>query len=286
MSLILKLLLASSVFLLMSCSNKEPKISQIKEVGLDQQMIEAYKEGLELLDVGQGVMAARKFNEAEILYPQSIWAPRASLMSAYSYYHFNSYVDAIQEIDRYLKKYPSHQNKDYAFYLKSICYYNQISDEKKDLGPILEAKKNFEYVIKNYSESEFALDAEYKLELINEILASKEMYIARFYMEKEKWIPSINRFKKVVKDYDKSIYVEEALFRLVEIHYRIGLEDEAKKAASILGYNYKSGEWYKRSYKVFNNNYKLHKKKKKKEMGLIRKKIKSLFEKNDTEKGS
>ena len=263
MSLILKLLLATSVFLLMSCSNKEPKISQIKEVGLDQQMIEAYKEGLELLDIGQGGMAARKFNEAEILYPQSIWAPRASLMSAYSYYYYDSYGDAIREIDRYLKKYPSHQNKDYAFYLKSICYYNQISDEKKDLGPIVEAKKNFEYIMNNYPKSEFALDAEYKLELINEILASKEMYIARFYMEKEKWIPSINRFKKVVKDYDKSIYVEEALFRLVEIHYRIGLEDEAKKYAHLLGYNYQSSQWYENSYQIFNRKYKKKKLQKK-----------------------
>ena len=277
MSLILKLLLATSVFLIMSCSNKEPKISQIKEVGLDQQMIEAYKEGLELLDDGQGRMAARKFNEAEILYPQSIWAPRASLMSAYSYYYFDSYNDAIQEIDRYLKKYPSHQNKDYAFYLKSICYYNQISDEKKDLGPILEAKKNFEYVIKNYSESEFALDAEYKLELINEILASKEMYIARFYMEKEKWIPSINRFKKVVKDYDKSIYVEEALFRLVEIHYRIGLEDEAKKYAHLLGYNYQSSQWYENSYQIFKRKYKKKKIIKKDKSKSILEKIKSLL---------
>ena len=277
MSLILKLLLATSVFLLMSCSNKEPKISQIKEVGLDQQMIEAYKEGLELLDVGQGVMAARKFNEAEILYPQSIWAPRASLMSAYSYYHFNSYVDAIQEIDRYLKKYPSHQNKDYAFYLKSICYYNQIADEKKDLGPIIEAKKNFEYIINNYPKSEFALDAEYKLELINEILASKEMYIARFYMEKEKWIPSINRFKKVVKDYDKSIYVEEALFRLVEIHYRIGLEDEAKKYAHLLGYNYQSSKWYENSYRIFNQKFEKKRVIEKNKTKSILEKIKSLL---------
>ena len=256
MSLILKLLFATSILLLTSCSNKEPKIAQIKEIGLDQQMIEAYREGLELLDIGQGGMAARKFNEAEILYPQSIWAPRASLMSAYSYYYFDSYVDAIQEIDRYLKKYPNHKNKDYAFYLKSVSYYNQISSEKKDLGPIVEAKKNFEYIINNYPKSEFALDAEYKLELINEILASKEMYIARFYMEKEKWIASINRFKKVVKDYDKTIYVEEALFRLVEIYYRIGLEEEAKKYAYLLGYNYQSSAWYENSYQIFNQKFK------------------------------
>ena len=277
MSLILKLLLATSIFLLTSCSNKEPKILQIKEVGLDQQMIEAYKEGLELLDIGQGLMAAKKFNEAEILYPQSIWAPRASLMSAYSYYYFDSYIQAIQEIDRYLKKYPNHQNKDYAFYLKSISYYNQIADEKKDLGPIIEAKKNFQYIIKNYPESEFALDAEYKLELINEILASKEMYIARFYMEKEKWIPSINRFKKVVRDYDKSIYVEEALFRLVEIHYRIGLEDEAKKYAHLLGYNYQSSQWYENSYRIFNQKFKKKRVIEKNKGKSILEKIKSLL---------
>ena len=277
MSLILKLLFATSILLLTSCSNKEPKIAQIKEIGLDQQMIEAYKEGLELLDIGQGGMAARKFNEAEILYPQSIWAPRASLMSAYSYYYYDSYGDAIQEIDRYLKKYPSHQNKDYAFYLKSICYYNQIADEKKDLGPIIEAKKNFEYIMNNYPKSEFALDAEYKLELINEILASKEMYIARFYMEKEKWIASINRFKKVVKDYDKSIYVEEALFRLVEIHYRIGLEDEAKKYAHLLGYNYQSSKWYENSYRIFNQKFEKKRVIEKNKTKSILEKIKSLL---------
>ena len=277
MSLILKLLFATSILLLMSCSNKEPKIAQIKEIGLDQQMIEAYREGLELLDIGQGGMAARKFNEAEILYPQSIWAPRASLMSAYSYYYYDSYGDAIQEIDRYLKKYPSHQNKDYAFYLKSICYYNQIADEKKDLGPIIEAKKNFEYIMNNYPKSEFALDAEYKLELINEILASKEMYIARFYMEKEKWIASINRFKKVVKDYDKSIYVEEALFRLVEIHYRIGLEDEAKKYAHLLGYNYQSSKWYENSYRIFNQKFEKKRVIEKNKTKSILEKIKSLL---------
>ena len=277
MSLILKLLLTTSIFLLMSCSNKEPKISQIKEVSLDQQMIEAYKEGIDLLDIGQGGMAAKKFKEAEILYPQSIWAPRASLMSAYSYYYFDSYNDAIREIDRYLKKYPKHQNKDYAFYLKSISYYNQISNEKKDLGPIIEAKKNFEYIIKNYPESEFALDAEYKLELIYEILASKEMYIARYYMEKEKWIPSINRFKKVVKDYDKTIYVEEALFRLVEIHYRIGLEDEAKKYAHLLGYNYQSSQWYENSYRIFNQKFKKKRIIEKNKSKSILEKIKSLL---------
>jgi len=277
MSLILKLLLVTSIFFLISCGNKEPKISQIKEVGLDQQMIEAYKEGLELLNTGQGVMAARKFNEAEILYPQSIWAPRASLMSAYSYYYFDSYNNAIQEIDRYLKKYPNHQNKDYAFYLKSISYYNQISNEKKDLGPIIEAKKNFIYVIKNYPKSEFAADAEYKLELIDEILASKEMYIARYYMEKEKWIPSINRFKKVVRDYDKTIYVEEALFRLVEIHYRIGLEDEAKKYAHLLGYNYQSSQWYENSYRIFNQKFKKKRIIKKNKSKSILEKIKSLL---------
>jgi outer membrane protein assembly factor BamD len=277
MSLILKLLFATSILLLTSCSNKEPKIAQIKEIGLDQQMIEAYKEGLELLDIGQGGMAARKFNEAEILYPQSIWAPRASLMSAYSYYYFDSYVDAIQEIDRYLKKYPNHKNKDYAFYLKSVSYYNQISSEKKDLGPIVEAKKNFEYIINNYPKSEFALDAEYKLELINEILASKEMYIARFYMEKEKWIASINRFKKVVKDYDKTIYVEEALFRLVEIYYRIGLEEEAKKYAYLLGYNYQSSAWYENSYQIFNQKFKKKRIIKKNKSKSILEKIKSLL---------
>ena len=265
--------------LLVSCSSRETTTKPIKlEKNLNEQMVEAYAEGIKALEIGDGITAAKKFSEAEILYPQSIWAPRSSLMTAYSYYTSNLYQDTILEIKRYLKTYPLHNRKSYGYYLLALSYYEQIVDEKKDLGPLLESKRYFNIIINQYPRSEFAVDALYKLELINEILASKEMYLGRYYTEKEKWIPAINRFKNVTKNYDRTIYVEEALHRLVELHFKIGLEEESKKYANLLGYNYQSSEWYEKSYKIFNKNYKKAKlrKKEKKSKSLINK-FKSLI---------
>ena len=225
-------------------------------------MIDSYKEGLKLLEEKFPLEAAKKFNEAELLYPQSKWAPRSSLMSAYSYYYGSYYEDSIQELKRFINIYPKHERLSYAYYLLAMSYYEQIADEKKDLGSIIDAQQNFQFIMDNYPNSDFALDAEYKLELIQEILASKEMYLAKYYIEREKWIPAINRYKNVIENYDTTIYVEEALHRLVEIHYKIGLVDESKKYANLLGYNYQSSEWYKESYKVFNKDYKKISKKK------------------------
>ena len=242
--------------ILLSCSTNETEVDQIKNTSLDIQMIESYNEGLKILNSnGDSIIAAKKFNEAELLFPQSKWAPRSTLMAAYAYYRQDYYFDAISEIERYFKTYPNHNRKDYAYYLLALSYYDQIVDEKKDLEPLIQAKKNFEYLIENYPSTDYALDAEYKLEVIEEILASKEIYLARYYIDKEKWVPAINRFKKVVNEYETSIYVEEALHRLVEIHYKLGLVEEAKKYANVLGYNYQSGKWYEKSYKIFNKKY-------------------------------
>ena len=218
-------------------------------------MIEAYKKGLEELNSGDVIYAARKFNEVEIIYPQSIWAPRASLMAAYSYYSQSYFDDSIIELNRFLKKYPNHTNKDYAYYLLGLSYYDQMIDETKDTQIIYKAKNYFEKVVNDYPNTDFALDSEFKLELIKELLAAKEMYIARYYLDREKWIPALNRFKLVVTDYDDTIFIEEALFRLVELNYKIGLEKEAKKYAYLLGYNYQSSEWYSKSYTIFNKDY-------------------------------
>ena len=258
------------------CSKKDDlKVSKLTKVNIKEQMIEAYKEGLQALDNQDGVIAAKKFTEAEILFPQSIWAPRSALMTAYSFYTYGYYIDCINEIERYLKTYPLHNRKDYAYYLLGLSYYEQIVDEKKDLEPIINAKKYFKIVKEKYSDTEFALDATYKLELINEMLASKEMYIGRYYIEREKWIPAINRFKTIVKDYNTTIFIEEALHRLVEINYKIGLIEESKNYAQVLGYNYNSSEWYERSYKVFNKDY-AKIRKRKKEKTLINK-LKSII---------
>ncbi len=266
------------ILCLFSCSEKEEKVSLIKEDILELQMIEAYKEGLKEFENGDVFFAAKKFNEVELLYPQSIWAPRSTLMAAYVYYSQLYFTDAIIELERFLVKYKNHPNTDYAYYLLAICHYNQIVDEKKDLGEIVKAQKYFRILIENYPTTDFAEDASFKLELIKEILASKELYIANYYLDKEKWIPAMNRYKKIVNEYDTTIFVEEALYRLVELNYKLGLVNEAKKYTALLGYNYQSSDWYERSYQIINKNYKKPELSKdlKKQNSLV-KKIKGLF---------
>tara|TARA_A100001011_G_C14270153_1_gene826637 strand:+ start:1064 stop:1900 length:837 start_codon:yes stop_codon:yes gene_type:complete len=248
-------LLLFVLIILIGCTEKEEKVSLIKEDNLEMQMIQAYNEGLKEFNNGDIFFAVKKFNEVELLYPQSIWAPRSNLMAAYAYYSQLYYNDAIFEIERFLDKYKNHPNTDYAIYLLAICHYNQIVDEKKDLGEILKAKKYFSLLIEKSPNTDFAEDAQYKIELIEEIQASKELYLANYYLDREKWIPAMNRYKKIVDEYDTTIYIEEALFRLVELNYKLGLIKEAKKYAATLGYNYQSSEWYKRSFKILNTNY-------------------------------
>ena len=251
-----KLILIFLTFLpLLSCSKDEKKISLIEEKSQDLQLIEIYNEAVAELRKGDVIFAAKKFNEAELIFPQSEWAPKASLMAAYAYYSQSYFSKSITELERYLDKYKKDPNRDYAYYLLALCYYDQIVDEKKDLKSIIDSEKYFKILIKDYPNTDFAIDSEFKLQVINEILASKEMYLARYYVDREKWIPANNRFKKIVNEYSQTIFVEEALHRLVEINYRIGLVDESKKYASLLGYNYKSSTWYEESYKIFNKNY-------------------------------
>ena len=266
------------IFLFFSCSKEIEKKSVILEKGVDLQVLEAYKEGKESLESGDVLFAAKKFNEAEALFPQSDFAPKAALMAAYSYYIQDYYGDAISELIRFQKVYPNHENLDYANYLLAICYYEQIVDEKKDLQSIIKAKESFIFIIQNYPNSEYASDAEFKIDLINDILASKEMYVGRYYMDRKKWIAAINRFKTVLEQYQTTIYVEEALHRLVEVHYRIGLESEAKKYATLLGYNYESSEWYEKSYILFDKNYEKKLQENKKSKNSILNKAKSLFD--------
>ena len=271
------LILLLSIFLLFSCSKKSSE-KVISEPTEQEIAMSIYAEAVEALKKGDSFYASKKFKEVESLMPQSKWASKASLMASYADYSRNAYSNAIFDLERHINNYPADKNIPYAHYLIAMCYYEQILDEKKDLNPLLKAKEKFEFIMQTYPDTDYGTDARFKIDLIVDQLAAKEMSIARYYMKTEKWIPALNRIKIVIEKYDTTIFVEEALHRLVEIYYRLGLEDEAKQAASILGYNYQSGEWYKKSYKVFNKKYKPKKIKRKKEMGLIRRKIKSLLE--------
>ena len=267
------------LIILNACSKQEIKNPTIKETKQDLEVITSYKEAYKAIDDGDPFFAAKKFLDAELLFPQSEWAPKSALMASYSYYLQNYYSEALQNLQRYLKTYPTDKDHAYAHYLIAICYYESIEDEKRDTGPLIKSRDKFNFLIENYPNSDFSLDAKFKLELINDILASKEVYLGRHYMKKGKWIAAMNRFKVVVDFYNDTVFIEEALHRLVEINYKLGLEKESQKYANILGYNYLSSEWYKKSYKVFNKNYKIHQNKviTKDKRGIIEK-FKKLFD--------
>ena len=262
------------ITLFLSHCAKEEKTSLIVEEDVELQMTRAFKEGYDAFRDGDALFAAKKFNEAELLFPQSSWAPKAALMAAYVYYAQDYYFDAEFELNRFIRTYPKNPDLNYAHFLLAMCYYEKIVDEKKDIGPLLQAQEKFNFIVKEYPNSDYALDAKYKLDLIQEYLASKEMYIALHYM---KMIVSINRYKTVIEQYDKTVYVEEALHRLVELYYTIGFENESQKYASLLGYNYQSSQWYEKSYKIFNKKYKSKLELKKEKKSML-KKFKKIFD--------
>ena len=268
--------------LLSSCASKKEKTNIIDEQDIESQMLVAYKKGKEALESGDIMFATKMFNEAELLYPQSEWAAKSSLMAAYSYYVESYYDDAIFELERYLRIYTSDRNQDYANYLLALCHYETIVDEKKDLAPLLKAKKKFEFIIEKYPNSDYAIDSKFKIDLVMDILAAKELYIGKYYLDNQKWIAALNRFKNVVENYETTAHVEEALHRLVELNYKLGLLEESNRYASILGYNYESSDWYERSYKVLNPKYisKSEKidKEKKRSGNFLTRKIKSLLD--------
>jgi len=274
-----KVIIIFSICLLTSCVNNEKKATNvILNNSLEAEMIETYNDGVSALNLGDGLYASKKFNEVELLFPQSEWAPRALLMSAYAYWSQQYYNSSIGELERFIEVYPVNQNLDYAYYLLAMNYYESIEDEKKNLKNLLQSKKYFEIIMERFPKTEYSLDAKYKLDLIQDYLAAKEMYIARHYIKKQKWIPAINRLKDIVNEYNTTVYIEEALHRLVEIHYKIGLKNEAKKYAQTLGYNYESSMWYEASYQIFNKNYKtINKSKKEKKKKNLIGKIKSFF---------
>ncbi len=269
------LVLFTSVFLFFSCSKKG---DVIETPSTKDQAMNIYKEALQSMKEADYFYASTKFSEAESLLPQTDWAAKSSLMSSYCLYAINFYDDAVLNLERFIKIYPASSHIPYAYYLIAISYYEQILDERKDIQPLNISKKKVEDFLVKFPNTEYAIDLKFKHDLIINQLAAKELSIARYYIKNEKWIAAINRLRIIVDDYDKTIFVEEALHRLVEIYYKIGLEDEAKAAAALLGYNYNSSEWYARSYKVLNKDYEpIIVEKADKEGGLIKRTIKKLL---------
>ena len=273
------IILSFLILLLFSCTKTEVKDSEPPST--KQEAMDIYKDALSSMEEGQYLIASEKFDQSESLLPQTEWAAKSALMSSYCLYTISFYDEAILNLKRFKKLYPADPNIDYASYLIAVIYYEQILDEKKDIEKLIFTKDAIEDFLKKYPNTDYAMDLKFKLDLVINQMAAKEISIARFYIQNEKWIPAINRLKIVVEKYDKTIFVEEALFRLVEIYYRIGLIDEAKAAASLLGYNYNSSEWYEKSYTVLNKNYKPIKIEDNKEENKLVDRIKKIFSIND-----
>ena len=257
-------------FSLLSCSKDKDIEYEIKKNRVDPYRL--YQEGFDAFEKGQYFYAEKKFSEAELNFKIVEFAAKSAIMSSYALYGINFYTESLENLERYLRKYPADKNIMYAHYLTAIIYYEQMSDEKKDLQPLLDANRKIDFFLKKYPNSDYSIDLKFKKDLIQNQLAAKELYVAKYYISIQKWVPAINRLKKIIEDYEKTVFIEEALHRLVEINYYLGLEKEAKKYAKILGYNYNSSEWFEQSYKVFNQNYKIKDRDKiKKDSNFLRK---------------
>ena len=262
-------LLIVSIVLLISCSKEKPDY-QLKP---KEDPYKVYKEAYEAFEKGDYFFAQKKFSEVELSIEKVEVAAKAAIMASYSLYSINFYDEALENLNKYLKKYPANKEAIYAEYLIAIIYFEQIKDETKDAEPINKAKTKIDYFLQKYPNTEYAIDLKFKNDLIINQLAAKELYVAKYYISVQKWIPAINRLKVILEKYDQTIFIEEALYRLVEINYFIGLEKEAEKYASILGYNYNSSEWHEQSYKILNKDYRLIKKDKIKDKDNLIKKI-------------
>ena len=259
-----------------SCSKKEVEtnIPTSKD-----KAFQTYQEAVIAMDNGEYFFASKKFKEAEEIMPKIEFAAKSSIMASYCLYLINFYDEANLYLERFVKRYPVDKNVPYAYYLLALNSYEQILDEKLDVTPLITSKKKIKIFIKKYPDTEYALDLKFKLDLINNQIAAKELYVAKYYMNNKKWIPAINRLKLIVNDYNETIFIEEALHRLVEVYYEVGLNDEANAAAVLLGYNYNSSTWYEQSYKIINSDYKIKKPKNKKSnsFGLIKRTIKKIL---------
>lgn len=239
----LGLLAVTVAIALAACSEK-------KEEYVERPVEELYNEAMDLVEKSEYQRAAKAFEEVERQHPYSVWATKAQLMAGYVLYERNKYDDALIQIDRFIQLHPGNKDTAYAYYLKGLCYYEQITDVARDQKMTEQAMKALQEVVDRFPASTYAKDARLKVDLARDHLAGKEMNIGRYYEGKGQWLAALNRFKAVVDNYQTTTHVPEALHRMVEIYLTLGLEDEAKKTAAVLGHNFPGSDWYEDTYSL------------------------------------
>lgn len=257
-----KFLFLVFIILLNSCAKEKIEYQPLEKTN----PFEIYKEAYNAFEKNDYFYASKKFTEAELNFKEPTYSAKSAIMAAYSLYGINFYDEAVEKLNNFFINYPVDENIIYAHYLVAIIYFEQIGDEKYDLAPLLKAEEKINFFLDKYPNSEYSIDLKFKKNLVENQFAAKELYVAKYYIKVQKWIPAINRLKFILENYDKTIFIEEVLHRLVEIHYHLGLEEEAKKYASVLGYNYNSSQWFKQSYKILNKEYKISSAKKEKNL--------------------
>jgi outer membrane protein assembly factor BamD len=239
-------LMATALAALAACASKTDEY-------VERPVEEIYNAAMDALVAGRYVTAAKEFDEVDRQHPYSVWATKAQLMAAYAHYQNDKYDDAIVALDRFIQLHPSNRDAPYAYYLKALCYYEQISDVQRDSKMTELALKGLEEVVRRFPETAYARDARLKLDLTTDHLAGKEMEVGRFYQKRGAYVGAINRFKTVAEKYQTTSHVPEALHRLVESYMALGLREEARKVAAVLGYNFPGSQWYADSYALVEN---------------------------------
>ena len=234
--------LALSLGALAACSGEK------EEAYVERPVEELYNNAVNAMSTGSYKRAAKLFDEVERQHPYSVWATRALLQAAYAHYQANKYDDAIVALDRFIQLNPSNRDVAYAYYLKALCNYEQITDVARDARMTELSMQSLQEVVRRFPDTSFARDARVKIDLTYDHLAGKEMEVGRFYLQRGQWLASINRFRMVVDKYQTTSHVPEALHRLVEAYMALGLVDEARRSAAVLGHNYPGSEWYRDSF--------------------------------------
>jgi outer membrane protein assembly factor BamD len=243
LSRVLLVALVLTAPLLAACSGDKDK-----DAYQERPVEDLYNDAMNLLNQEEYTLAAKAFDEVDRQHPYSVWATKAQLMAAYAQYQRNKFDEAIIALDRFIQLHPGHKDVAYAYYLKALCYYEQIADIQRDQKITDLALKSLQEVIDRFPNSKYARDAKLKLDLARDHLAGKEMAVGRYYERQRMYLAAINRFRIVVDNYQTTTHVPEALSRLIECYEALGLPEEAKKTAAVLGYNYPGNEWYSDSY--------------------------------------